>query len=266
MILTEQELKKYKRPYFQGREKNYNRDKAYFQNKDFLTTNFIYAAFYAKKDGIITEYDLNENINIFNARCKSDYKKLIDYNNKYNLSMPEDTLYKLKNEDWCYVLLGSKFRDIFINIVIDLGYDGFFNFEFSNAMNREYTLTNKFILDFKCGPSIGVLNKNAFTIKRTYNGIKEFNQVENLEKYKNQEKDAFSSIYNFLINDQHLTKEEILKYFKQDSILLTDEELKDLLFSGDFEKIYNESNSAFWTKERFNELIPWLNRSKNDFN
>lgn len=265
MILTEQELKKYKRPYFQGREKNYNRDKAYFKNRDFLTTNFIYAAFYAKKDGVITEYDLKENINIFNARCKTDFNKLINYN-KVNLQVPEETLYKLKNEDWCYVLLGSNFREIFIEAVIKLGYDGFFNFEFSNAMNREYAIANKFILDFKCGPAIGVLNKNAFTIKRTYNGIKEFNQVENLEKYKNQEKDAFSSTYNFLINNKHLTKEEILKYFKQDSILLTDEELKDLLFSGDFEKIYNESKSAFWTKEKFEELMPWLSRRRDDSN
>lgn len=72
MTLNEQWLKKHKRIYYHGFEKNYDDALRNFKNEFYLTTKIDYAICYAQRGGKITSYTLNENVNIFNMRDKHD--------------------------------------------------------------------------------------------------------------------------------------------------------------------------------------------------
>ena len=117
----------------------------------YLSNSEEYAIQYALKnnptDGVITGYlyeiKLTEPLNIFNAKCRTDSKKLYDYimnlfnndedfsddkkNFEYNLGY---LLTQLEDKDWVDVVFGTEFtRHELFNYIKDMGYDGFFNFE-----------------------------------------------------------------------------------------------------------------------------------------
>ena len=58
MILNEQTYKNLNRPYYIGRMKGYDRSKASHNNYFYLTTDLLYAIFYAGREGTIEEYRL----------------------------------------------------------------------------------------------------------------------------------------------------------------------------------------------------------------
>ena len=129
MLLDEQVYKNHRAYYF-GRRNDYDRNKAKFHDWYFLTNNVLYATFYSGLDGYISECYIEKSLNIFNAKCSTDYNKLETYITKNGIRLPLLDLRRLKNNDWTFALDGDENRDNILNIVLSLGYDGFYNNEF----------------------------------------------------------------------------------------------------------------------------------------
>lgn len=163
MILNEQTYKNLNRPYYIGRMKGYDRSKALHNNYFYLTTDLKYAILYSKYDGYVEEYRLKSGVNIFNAKSDKDYYTL----RKALLDSPElNTFTKylddLKSEDWTVILDGYKNRDSVVNLLIDLGYDGYFNYEYTRNVIKKLEQDNEFIPVISNEPAIGVLNEGLF--------------------------------------------------------------------------------------------------------
>lgn len=107
MILNEQNYKNLNRPYYIGRMKDYDRNKALHNNYFYLTTDLKYAILYSKYDGYVEEYRLKKGINIFNAKSEKDYYTLRKALLKdFVLNTFTKCLDDLKTKDWTYVLGG----------------------------------------------------------------------------------------------------------------------------------------------------------------
>jgi len=98
MLLDELVYKNHRAYYF-GRRNDYDRNKAKFSDWYFLTNNVLYAIFYSGLDGYILECYIEKPLNIFNAKCSTDYNKLETYISKNGISLPLSDLRKLKNND-----------------------------------------------------------------------------------------------------------------------------------------------------------------------
>lgn len=98
MLLDEQVYKNHRAYYF-GRRNDYGRNKAKFGDWYFLTNNVLYATFYSGLDGYISECYIKEPLNIFNAKCSTDYNKLEKYITENNIKLPLLDLRKLKNNE-----------------------------------------------------------------------------------------------------------------------------------------------------------------------
>ena len=163
MILNEQTYKNLNRPYYIGRIKGYDRSKADFGKFFYLTTDLLYAIFYANKDGYVEEYRLRNNINIFNARSQKDYNTLrLALLADKDLNVFTKFLDDLKTEDWTFILGNYDKRDRIVDLLIHLGYDGYFNYEYTAKLKKE--LEKKHIVPpvFESEPAIGVLNISNF--------------------------------------------------------------------------------------------------------
>lgn len=185
---SEQLLTNKSRTYYSGKIKDYDRGKALHTDFVYLTTNPVYAAFYAKQDGIIESYNLKSSVSIFNARSEKDYYTL----RNYLLSDPENNTFtkyldRLKDEDWTFVLNDFDKRNELARIIIGLGYDGFFNFEYTKNHKKELQRHNEYVPDFEDMPAIGVLNINSFISYKTFNGLTEFLEIDGLKEYKEHE-------------------------------------------------------------------------------
>mgnify|MGYP003301697646 FL=1 len=143
--------------------KGYDRSKALHNNYFYLTTDLKYAILYSKYDGYVEEYRLKSGVNIFNAKSGKDYYTL----RKALLDSPElntftEYLDDLKSEDWTVILNGYKNRDSIVNLLIDLGYDGYFNYEYTRNVIKKLEQDNEFIPVISNEPAIGVLNEGLF--------------------------------------------------------------------------------------------------------
>ena len=163
MILNEQTYKNLNRPYYIGRMKGYDRSKALHNNYFYLTTDLLYAIFYAGREGTIEEYRLKYGINIFNAKSKKDYYIL-------RLALLKDPVLNkftkclddLKTKDWTFVLGGFGNRNKIFDLLINLGYDGHFNYEYTSDLKDDL---EKRLIDppvFESEPAIGILNTDNF--------------------------------------------------------------------------------------------------------
>ena len=162
MILNEQTYKNLNRPYYIGRMKGYDKSKALYK-LTYLTTDLKYAILYSKYDGYVEEYRLKRGVNIFNAKSDKDYytlrKALLD---SPKLNTFTRYLDNLKSEDWTGILDGYKNRDSIVNLLIDLGYDGYFNYEYTRNVIKKLERDNEFIPAISNEPAIGVLNEGLF--------------------------------------------------------------------------------------------------------
>lgn len=163
MVLNEQTYNNLNRIYYVGRMKGYDRNKALHGNYFYLTTDLKYAILYSKFDGYVEKYRLKKGINIFNANSAKDYYTL----RKALLESPElNTFTKylddLKTEDWTVILNGYKNRDKIFDLLIRLGYDGYFNYEYTKKVFKNLKKDNEFVPVISNEPAIGVLNKDSF--------------------------------------------------------------------------------------------------------
>lgn len=200
MILDEQKHKNLYRRYYQGRIKDYDSSKAIFKGWSYLTTQPIYAYFYAKDGGKVSEFVLKTGIDVFNANCDTDFYKLKRYAIENDVTwLNYDIIKRLKTEDWSYVLKGDDKRSEILDILKSLGYDGFFNYGYSNKMQKELfsDLGTKYILSNE--PAIGVLDKTAFTLIGSYDSLEDLLTLDKAKEFKEQEKAEISERFWFFL-------------------------------------------------------------------
>jgi hypothetical protein len=126
MLLKEQMYTNKRRLYYHGKIAGYDDSKRNF-NEIYLTTRMTYAMAYAGRGGSVETYTLNDTANIFNMKCATDeaaFRKHCQANAPALLKYAD----KLKNHDWAF-LEGDYFRQAIIDVIKDLGYDGYFNYE-----------------------------------------------------------------------------------------------------------------------------------------
>lgn len=243
MILNEQTYKNLNRPYYIGRMKGYDKSKA-LHKLTYLTTDLKYAILYSKYDGYIEEYRLKSGINVFNARSKSDYLKLrLALLKDPELNTFTSCLDNLKDEDWSVVLKGFGNRDKVINLLKSLGYDGFFNYEYTNEVAEKLRADNEIVPVISNEPAIGVLDADFFNKVGTITSD-ELQKTDAFKDFKKLETaDVKSRCFDFMVKNKlprELTKAIIsnVEYFT-----LTDKEKDQLVdeyrFTDDDKDHYN---------------------------
>ena len=251
MLLDEQVYKNHRAYYF-GRRNDYDQNKAKFSDWYFLTNNVLYATFYSGLDGYISECYIEKPLNIFNAKCSTDYNKLETYISKNKISLPLSDLHKLKNNDWTFALDGDENRGSILNIVLGLGYDGFYNNEFVVEPDIympgfiKKSLTNN-------NPSIGIKSLDNINVIRTYKGQKDFMKIQAFVDKNKEESERIKDflwkhiksndiptdvLKSMLLNCDYITlsKKDVADIIEHFSI-------EDFIESKDefFKKIYKES-------------------------
>lgn len=130
----EQKYTNLNRKYFHGQSKQ---NTPPHQFEYYLTTKFDYAFNYAYGYlGEVIEYNLKQIADIFNANSKKDAAVLRNFCKKY---YPDFIPYieLLKTNDWSKIRSSEDKRNL-IEIVKDLGYDGYFNWEIDDKILDEY--------------------------------------------------------------------------------------------------------------------------------
>lgn len=163
MTFNEQHLKR-KRVYFHGSKtdtldiKNAHYD-CFFITCD-ITTAIIYCKRTEKELKYIHTFTIDKPLNIFNARSKVDYTKLYKaLMEKGSLDFARNRLWELSDNDWSQLDDTLVSRGDLINIIKDLGYDGFFNFEWNEGKVHPNEQAQK--------PSIGIFDINCLS----YTGV-----------------------------------------------------------------------------------------------
>lgn len=243
MILDEQKHKNLYRKYYQGRMNGYDKSKSLFKGWSYLTTQPIYAYFYAKNDGIVNEYVLRKGIDVFNANCDTDFYKLKRYAIENDITwLNYDVIERLKTEDWVYVLDGDDKRSEVLDILKILGYDGFFNYEYSDKMQERLSsdLGTEILLPNE--PAIGVLDKTAFILVRYYDNLKDLLMLDKAKEFKEREKAGVLKMVSGLLKIKKqvgLSDEQIKEiYVNTKTLTLTKSELEKAIdeFIDDFNK------------------------------
>lgn len=267
MVLNEQWLKDhFNRNYYQGRIFNFDKNKKIFKNLFYLTTFLPYAMTYANDDnGIVINYHLNKDINIFNARCKTDYDLIKD---KVESSSLLEYVDRLANEDWIFEddIFDQKTKISFINIIKDLGYDGFFNIEvdkdFIKKLKKhpERYVINRVMVE---NPCICVFDESCLTEKKILT-IEECKKTEQYLKYKNLEKDYIGYRILLLIkNGKYDSDDEKLKLvdsliYDENLFTYSEDEIKDIIFS------YSKDDILF-NSDRFLNTFEYLKERQNPY-
>ena len=144
----------------------------------YLTQNLKYALEYSKRGnnadwGYLYQCHFKDTLNIFNANDTLDRTRLLK---KMNISKEDkdDFVNDITSSDWLHTF-GKKGRDEILEALIDLGYDGFFNYEKNFSVNSS--------------PSIGVFDSGLVEIDKVYYGNEIQNLIDNLSNYKQEQKD-----------------------------------------------------------------------------
>ena len=151
---------------------------------------------------------------------------------------------------------GYKNRDSIVNLLIDLGYDGYFNYEYTRNVIKKLERDNEFIPVISNEPAIGVLNEGLFKKVDILQGERlvntsAFEDFKKDEIYNVKGKCQFYLIRNKLPRD--LTKSIILNIGY--STLSQDEKSKivdDYEFTREDKERWNylveNTNLGFFTK------------------
>lgn len=169
MIINEQLLKR-KRVYFHGSKYNkLNTDNAHY-DCFFITCDITTAILYCKKTEeelkYIHTFTIDKPLKIFNAKSEVDYARLYKALIKAgSLDFARNRLWELRDNDWSQLDDTLVSRGDLINIIKDLGYDGFFNFEWYEDKvhpNEQARKPSIGIFDIGCLSYTGVQPVEAF--------------------------------------------------------------------------------------------------------
>lgn len=281
MILSEKIYDDFNVPYFSGRINGYDDSLARFKNTIFLSTSFCYASYYAKylnlveqKDnGTVFEFRLNRDINIFDANNQDDYDFLKNHMNEKGVDLSDSVLNSMKRQDWVGIFNGNSERGKVIDLILSLGYDGFFNYEYTTNVRKmiyQYSGMNMFPVVFldkisdRKFPAIGVVEPSSLYLKNIYKSEDDFLKNKEYKSLNDSEKEYIKDrIYNLrkeYDNDtiRKISKKEIhiTSEYIDDLIdnLPKIRNLEDSLKNELFRKVYNETIKTGMSKTCINGM------------
>lgn len=172
-VLTEQCIMKKGKSFYHGsNHKEINLSKAGFKEAIYLTSNFTYAKSYGK---YIHEFKVKENLNICNLKSKKDFSKVLSPALKAGITRKD--LEIAKEEDW-YQMGYSSFKMKLVNVIKNLGYDGFFCWEYSPSEHSYYENQNR------QAPSFGLFDVSKIELVKIWD--KDNKEIETNKSYKKQ--------------------------------------------------------------------------------
>lgn len=192
MILTEQQYKNLNRKYFHGSKTGKLEKTGNTYDFLFLTTDFVYSAFYAcdvdALEGRVFEFRLNEDLNIFNSRSQQDVLKMRAYIRKNKPEMDNDWYWEgLQDEDWTFLFEDTQYRRKTIEAIFNCGFDGFFDYEWSDDFKKsDQRDTEKGELLGK-SPSVAIFNIDKIKKVAEYK-YEDYFQFESFNKTFRKEK------------------------------------------------------------------------------
>lgn len=238
MIFNEQKYSNLYRSYYHGSSKEVlsleNARFPYF----FLTTKPIYAIYYAKNEngekGFVHECRIRQPLNIFNILSNMDRNRLNNYlkQKRDDLSIADkEKLFKeLESYDWLSGIRNIELsRKELVQYIIEMRYDGFFNYE---SPNRNEYLVNS--------PTIGIFNIDNIVQVQTYSSD-QFNKIDkNYDKIREKEIDDIENKVRMLYKG--FSREELETLILDDTILFKSDifPIMDKIWGW-----YNEDNNHF---------------------
>lgn len=261
MILTEQLYKNLNRPYYHGSstgriESIYKRFNCFY-----ITTKLIYAANYALSEdqniGKVYEFGLKENLNIFNAKSKQDIFKLKLFIRKNRPDWKNDWYWKgLESEDWSYIFSNTEkiSREDFIQCIQEIGYDGYFNFEWTENYKNQNDVQFSLEKELENSPGLGIFDISKLKQLAIY-GYEDLFQFESFRNLHSQEIENLKSHINTLYKS-HIPEDELTNL----GIYYAIERLK-FVSENDVKKVvtdiknYEETAVARLYRHRFQECL-----------
>lgn len=257
MLITEQVIRRVGRIFWRGSEfKDWNSEKSEYSCL-YVSTDIVYALAYShpgsskvEDSQYLTQYHLNTQINLFNAKSKKDYQKLEDYCRTHEESRKFlNTLPELKDYDWYNEILGYEKREELIQILKDLNYAGFVNVESkgnSYKRNKAKIFNNTVVYGFD---GIGVFEEKALTKIKTYYGWDNIRKLQEIQEIRALGKSIINKhLYNY--KNFKLTAESLKVLNSLTLMVFTYKEIEEIVKNFDYKA----------TDKRVKEIREWLRK------
>lgn len=233
MLLQEQLYKRLNRLYYHGQTfKNRDRSLSMF-NCYYLSTDPYYAYTFSGRNGVIKVQRLKQSLNLCNIRSKKDQRKVEDLCRQQKLFDPSKLVKALAEQDWIGALGSIQARELFLDILKALGYDGFFNIEDIDNIRGSITRLTKNDEDSKGFPSIGVFDESCLTTVQTIQGYENFLELPGMlgikEKEINYLKTELYKIYDEYGELKESKVLQVLKYLEELPPVISQEEVLNIL-------------------------------------
>lgn len=241
MLLKEQIYSNKRRVYYHGKIKGFDSTKRAFY-EFYLTPRLEYAFPYAGRNGIITAYTFNKQVNIFNSFSSLDesiLRRLFQLKYPKYLGLIDD----FKTRDWAG-LVGESERD---KILFDLQklnyYDGYFNYELDQEtydfFHKEglYKYSQKQVKS----PAIGIFKMSCLE-KRGEFPIEEMVDLDYERKYIKDKS------IQYLLKDKNYSDKDFLDKYKNLTYGISEQEILDIFNSisaNDLEEEQSKLNENF---------------------
>lgn len=202
----------------------------------YLTNSFVYAVMFAcqvdNQEGKVFELRPKDGLDIFNAKSRKDIMQLKLYAKKNNLQLDKDWYWKgLDSEDWTFLFRNTNLKNTCIDAFKDLGYDGFFNYEWTankrENLKKEREFKGQFV---ETSPAICVFNSSSLKEISVYQ-YKDYFQFQDFVKIYEKEKQLLKDFAGTLyFNRKETDISSYLLTYAQDHVLfLTGKDLEDIL-------------------------------------
>lgn len=212
----------------------------------------MYAATYAcisgREKSKVFEFRLKEGLNIFNARSKTDIMALRVGIKKANIKFFEKWYEQgLQNEDWTFLLRNENKKDRTIQVIKDLGYDGFFNYEWTEKSKAYQGIHVRNIED---KPAVGIFDIEKLKQVAVYS-YESYFEFESFAKEFDTEKLELKNYVNALKRNKpnYDIKVFALEYAKERTPFLPQKDVEDILENSKLKEseknIYNSSARIF---------------------
>lgn len=238
MILSEYVTNKNRKVFKGSHQKNEKQNSCLY-----VTYNILYAFQYSGENGYIEQYNLKKGINLFNPRFKKDWEKYKKYCLENNLSKFLVPLDSLANDDWLDIWNWTE-REQFIQIIKNLGYEGFVNYEgdynFVKVCGKEWNERyNRSKYTFS---GVGIFNTSFVEKEIIYKGYSEFLKIPAFqEEYEFEKDQLIKEIYKYCkrynCKDPKAIENEI-DYDKY--VILKQDEVFHILDTFDYSKVDKE--------------------------
>ena len=243
MVLAEQKYTNLNRVYYHGF--NPKSTKKLSCGEFYLTTSFPYAAEYAGPIGTVAEFFLKKESNIFNALAKKDFELLKSFCEN-SAKQYLNVLSRLKKNDWFKLFdRDVEKRQGLLEIIEQLGFDGYFNFEIDSELEEDYIDQDEMISPaLVSSPAIAVFDKDCLIRGDTFYGREEFIQNEEVQKARQVQIDYLAYRFLELYEKGKLTEKNVRNLYRKTCgiYFFTLAELCDITKNWKFDELFKDKD------------------------